>query len=106
MAHPFYHARSSAKKFGGVWQDYLAIHEFMDHTKAFIPDARHRLLLHNAWGIFIAERVFGTVITRASDGKVIPLRPIVEQHILEDFGGRIPTLEACWGELPLYDWAV
>jgi hypothetical protein len=76
----------------------------MDSTKAFLPDCRHRLLLHNAWGIFVVERVFGVVIKRASDDKEVPLRPIVEQHILEDFGGHIPTVEECLRDIAPEDW--
>ena len=29
MAHPFEHARSSARKFGGKAEDYLAIHNWL-----------------------------------------------------------------------------
>ncbi len=92
MAQAFYHARSSAKRFGGKPEDYLKYHEWMDHTKAHLADARHRLVLHNSWGIFLAEDVFGKTIVRTSDGKEIPLRPVLEQHVLEDLG-RIPTLQ-------------
>ena len=37
MAHPFEHAESSAKKFGGRAEDYLAIHNWLDESKAFFP---------------------------------------------------------------------
>ena len=103
MAHAFYHARSSARRFGGVAEDYLALHEFMDHTKLHFADARHRLILHNSWGIGLAEQLFGTTITRASDGKQVPTRTIVEKHILEDLG-RIPTLEQCLSQVTLESW--
>lgn len=96
MAHAFYHAKSSARKFGGTLEDYLDLHTFMDSTKAHVPDNRHRLFLHNAWGIFFVEEIFGTTITRQSDGKQVPTRTILEQHVKEDFGGKIPTLEQCF----------
>src|SRR5262249_49682898 len=57
-----------------------------------------RLFLHNAWGIFFAERILGPTLTRVSDGKVLPLRPLLEEHITQDFG-RIPTLAACLAQL-------
>ena len=40
MAKPWIHAVSSAKRFGGVPDDYLAIHEFMDSSKSTIADMR------------------------------------------------------------------
>jgi len=30
MAHPYHHALSSVKKWGGTVEDYLACHEFLD----------------------------------------------------------------------------
>jgi hypothetical protein len=103
LAHAYYHAKSSARRFGGLPKDYLELHEFMDHTKAHLADARHRLVLHNSWGIFLAERLFGTTITRKSDGKEVPTRTVLEQHVLEDFG-RIPTLEQCLAQVTLEPW--
>jgi hypothetical protein len=105
MSHCFYHALSSAKKFGGLWQDYIDVHSFFDHTKAHVTDNRHRMVLHNGFGIFLAERVFGTVLLRKSDGKAVPIRLIGEQHVLEDLG-RIPTLEECLKSMPLEQWMV
>lgn len=103
MAHAFYHAKSSARRFGGVLEDYLEIHRWLDSTKAHLADARHRLVLHNTWGIFLAEQLFGVTITRASDGKEVPTRTILEQHVLEDLG-RIPTLEQCLAQVKLEPW--
>lgn len=48
MAHPAEHAQSSARKFGGTPEDYLAIHRWFDESKAFFPDFRHRALRHHA----------------------------------------------------------
>lgn len=100
MSHPFFHAKSSARKFGGTADDYLVIHNWFDQTKAHIADARHRLILHNTFGIFLCEQLFGVTITRASDGKQVPTRLIAEQHVLEDFG-HIPTLEECLRSTPI-----
>jgi hypothetical protein len=98
MAHPWYHAVMAARKFGGVTEDYLAVETWMDYTKSHIADCRHRLFLHNAWGLFVAERILGATLTRESDGKVLPLRPLLEDHILQDFG-KIPTLAQCLAQL-------
>ena len=44
MSKPYVHAVSSAKKFGGIWEDYIDIHEFLDSSKAVMSDLRHRAL--------------------------------------------------------------
>lgn len=90
MAHPYHHAQSSARRFGGVSADYEAIHNWFDATKELVPNFRHRALRHHTHGIFEAERVFGTTITN-SDGRQIPVRFIGEQHVREDCAGLIPT---------------
>ena len=90
MAHPYHHSISSAKKFGGVPEDYQAIHDWFDATKEHYANWRHRALRHHSLGIFDAEQVFGTTIT-ISTGKKVPVRLIGEQHITEDLG-LIPTV--------------
>lgn len=102
MAHPYHHARSSVKKYGGKVKDYLRIHQWFDQTKGHVADARHRMVLHNSFGIFLMERHFGPLLTN-SDGKVIPTRFIGEQHVMEDLG-RIPSLQECLSDLPLRPW--
>lgn len=84
-----YHAKSSVHKWGGMLDDYFVIHDFLDSTKSAMPDVRHRALLHNSFGIFMLEKVFGHYITN-SDGKEVPIREIAERHIIEDLG-FIPT---------------
>jgi len=88
MAHPYHHALSSIRKWGGTADDYIAIHSWFDESKMILADFRHRALRHHAEGIFMAERVFGTTLT-ISTGKVVPVRLIGEQHVREDLG-RIP----------------
>jgi hypothetical protein len=89
--HPHHHALTSVKKWGGVVEDYTAIHDWFDATKEVFADARHRALRHHSRGIFEAERIFGRTI-RNSDGVDVPVRYIGEQHVREDCGGRIPTV--------------
>ncbi|HEX5481710.1 MAG TPA: hypothetical protein VFZ08_03690 [Terriglobia bacterium] len=91
MAHPIRHAESSARKFGGKAEDYLAVHSWFDESKAFFPDFRHRALRHHSQGIFMAERLFGASLVN-SDGRVVAVRYLGEQHVREDLG-RIPTLQ-------------
>jgi hypothetical protein len=70
VAHPFHHVLSSVRKHGGQPEDDQAIHDWFDQTKAHLPDARHRVILHSSFEIFLCEQIFGATITN-SDGKVI-----------------------------------
>jgi hypothetical protein len=90
MANPYHHSLSSVKKWGGIVEDYIKIHDWFDASKEMMGDFRHRALRHHAQGIFEAERVFGHTLT-LSTGKIIPVRWVGEQHVVEDIG-YIPTL--------------
>lgn len=96
MAHCYYHALSSVRKWGGTSDDYLALHQWFDESKSIFADPRHRALRHHAEGIFMLETLFGATITN-SDGKVVPVRLVGEQHVTEDLG-FIPSF-ADWGRL-------
>lgn len=90
--HPVDHARTSVRLFGGKEEDYLPLHDWMDDTKQTFADYRHRALRHHSYGIFEAEKIFGHSITN-SDGKRVHVRYVLEQHVKEDCGGKIPTVE-------------
>ena len=88
---PIIHARNSVKKWGGIENDYLPIHEWFDQTKAHMGDNRHRAILHNSFGIYLCEQVFGRTLVN-SDGKEVHVRDIGELHVYEDLGS-IPSIE-------------
>ena len=46
MAHSYYHAVSSARKWGGRPDDFQPIHDWLDGSKLIIADFRHRTLRH------------------------------------------------------------
>ena len=96
MSHPYYHSLSSVRRWGGTATDYQPIHDWFDESKMILADPRHRALRHHAEGIFMAETVFGTIITN-SEGRAVPVRLIGEQHVREDLG-RIPSF-ADWARL-------
>jgi hypothetical protein len=102
MAHPLQHAQSSARKFGGRAEDYIAIHNWFDASKAFLADFRHRALRHHAEGVFLCEQIFGITITN-SDGKQVPVRYVGEQHVKEDLG-RIPTAQDWLSQIQPQRW--
>jgi hypothetical protein len=87
--HPYHHSLSSVRKWGGTVEDYYAIHAWFDESKQIIADFRHRASRHHAEGIFIAEQIFGPTL-QLSSGKIIPVRFVGEQHVLEDLR-RIPS---------------
>jgi len=112
MANPYHHACSSAKKWGGVPEDYQHIHDWFDESKMMWADFRHRALRHHAEGIFMCEKIFGHTIRisgsrplrwfeklcervlgiKIKTGRMIPVRWIGEQHVREDCG-RIPSMQ-------------
>lgn len=104
MTHPYFHAKSSARLFGGKPEDFLAIHHWFDATKESFCDFRHRALRHHAEGIFECERIFGTTITNA-DGNSVPVRYIGEQHVMEDCG-RIPSVADWLSTIQPEPWMV
>lgn len=99
---PYIHAKNSAHKYGGKPEDYQAIHDFIDSSKSSVPDMRHRSMLHSSWGIFIVEKVFGTTL-KNSDGRVLSVRDIAEDHVIEDLG-HIPTMQDYLENMELKPW--
>lgn len=99
---PLIHAKISVKKYGGKVEDYLPIHDFIDSTKSALPDMRHRLFLHNSFGIFLAEKLFGVYLTN-SEGNDVSVRDVAEDHIIQDVG-FIPTLEKAVEGVPINGW--
>lgn len=118
---PYIHAKNSVKKWGGIPEDYMEIHDFIDSTKAHIGDMRHRALLHNTFGCYIVEKVFGQILVKPdgsavktsyitnSDGVKVQVRDIAEQHIIDDLG-FIPSVQdylqhmesKAWFSMPNY----
>ena len=85
MGHPYHHALSSVKKWGGDAENYLPLHQWFDESKSIIADFRHRALRHHAEGIFMLERFFGATLT-LSTGRIVPVRLVGELHVIEDLG--------------------
>lgn len=102
MAHPYHHALSSVKKWGGSPEDYRPIHDWFDESKAHMADFRHRALRHHSEGIFMAEKIFGATIVNSA-GRVVPVRYIGEQHVTEDLG-RIPSVNDWFRQIKVQSW--
>ena len=105
MAAPMEHSISSAKKWGGIPEDYIDINDFLDSTKGSFPDNRHRAILHNS---FICQniipRIFGHRRTN-SDGKYYNTKDVAELHIYEDYRHRfIPSIQDYLENMTLEPW--
>jgi len=105
MANAHIHSKSSARKFGGIPEDYLTIHIKMDCSKAYFPSNVHRTLTHHSFWIHeVMIPIFGYTF-KNSDGKDVCVKDICEQHILEDFGMRfIPTAQDYLENMDFKDW--
>ena len=90
MAHPLLHSKSSVKKWGGIPEDYIKIHEWFDDTKKWIGSSMHRLYRHHSEGIFECEIIFGKSFINSS-GKIVYTRYVGEQHVKEDCNNYIPS---------------
>ena len=77
--HPYHHAVSSAKIFGGRWEDYAPVHHWFDATKISMPHFLHRALRHHKEGISEASRIFKPI-------NGISIEAIGNQHMQEDCG--------------------
>lgn len=91
MAACWHHAVSSARRFGGEPEEFVDIHLWFDEPKNHLGDFRSRALRHHTMGISEALGIFGES-RELSTGKIIPVRLVCEQHMIEDFG-QIPSVQ-------------
>ncbi len=85
------HCLLSQRKFGGQPEDFVAVHRFIDHSKLYLYHFKHRLLLHNLYGVELCMERFGDFITTC-DGHTVLVRDVAAAHCSEDLSGRVPTL--------------
>lgn len=91
---PLQHAQISRKTYGGCWQDYIEVHNFLDSSKAACAHFKHRFLLHHREGVELGARIFGETLVN-SENKQIETRRLLTDHLIEDVG-IVATVE---------DWA-
>jgi hypothetical protein len=99
---PYIHSKIHAKKYGGRPEDYADIDDFIDSSKQTVADARHRAILHNTFGCYLVESVFGRTRIN-SDGREYSPRDVAEDHILQDLG-FIPTVERYLNAMSIEPW--
>lgn len=103
MGNVQFHSESSARRFGGTPEDYVPIHKFLDQSKLYLADWRHRALLHTTFGVSLCEQFFGDLYTRPSDGQRVATRTITEVHILEDMNAILSPADFL-REMPIRSW--
>lgn len=86
-------------------EDYMAIHAKMDCSKGYIADNRHRVLTHTMfWIQEVMIPLYGQTLTN-SDGKIVSVKDVCEQHILEDYRHKfIPTPQDFIQEMEFKEW--
>jgi hypothetical protein len=99
---PLQHARITAHRYGGRWQDWVAIHDWIDRSKSFFASMQHRMLLHSDFGEWLTIRIHGKSI-KAEDGTVISTRDLFHDHQVEDLG-RVVTLAEWLREVDAGYW--
>ena len=86
MGHCYHHALSSVKKWGGMAEDYLPLHQLVRRVEGRSPPtfgtARCAIMprASSCWSASSARP------SRISTGRVVPVRLIGEQHVIEDLG--------------------
>jgi hypothetical protein len=99
---PLQHARITAHRYGGEWQDWIAIHDWIDRSKVIFPSMQHRMFIHSDFGEWLTVKIHGEAIG-ANDGTVISTRDLFSDHQVEDLG-RVVTLAEWLHEVDADYW--
>lgn len=91
---PLQHAQISQKTHGGKWEEYIALHNFLDSSKATCAHFKHRFMLHHIEGVELGVKIFGQDLVNSAN-QTIGIRRVLTEHLIEDVG-RIVAVE---------DWA-
>lgn len=89
---PLQHARITAHRYGGEWQDWIAIHDWIDRSKMIFPSMQHRMFLHSDFGEWLTIKIHGDSI-KARDGTVVSTGDLFRDHQVEDLGRVVPLSE-------------
>jgi hypothetical protein len=100
--HALGHARADAADLGGVPGDYVRAHEYLEQSRGHLEPERHRVMLHHAFGIDLAVQALGPELCLTGGGSV-PLRLVLERHLVRDVG-RVMTVEEAFDSMALLPW--
>src|SRR5262245_21562880 len=100
---PLQHARITAHRYGGEWRDWIAMHDWIDRSKAIFPSMQHRMFLHSDFGGWLTVKIHDEAI-RSKSGTVISTHDLFRDHQVEDLG-RVVTLAEWLREIDDNYWA-
>ena len=100
--HPHHHAVSRRKEVGRRSIRLPADPRMVRRLEGTPARLEAQGLRHHSEGIFACEEVFGTTLTN-SEGRVVPVRQVGEQHVTEDLG-RIPTAADWLRSIKVQPW--
>lgn len=89
---PLQHARITAHQYGGQWQDWIALHDWIDRSKMIFPSMQHRMFLHSDFGEWLTLQIHGESIT-AANGTAVATCELFHDHQVEDVGRVVPLAE-------------
>jgi hypothetical protein len=81
--HPYHHALSSQREYGGEVIDYLPLHNWFDASKSALAHFTHRALHHHREGVAETVRLFGATMCNA-DNTAVSVEALGLQHLAED----------------------
>lgn len=87
---PLQHARITAHRYGGQWQDWIVFHDWIDRSRLIFPRMQHRMFLHSDFGEWLAVKVHGASLT-ATGGMAVSTADLFRDHQMEDLG-RVVSL--------------
>lgn len=99
---PLQHAQITARRYGGRWQDWIGIHNWIDRSKALFPGMRHRMFLHSDFGEWLTVRIHGDAI-EAEDRTTVTTPDLFRDHQVEDLG-RVVKLSEWLREIDATHW--
>jgi hypothetical protein len=89
---PLQHARISAHRYGGGWQDWIGVHDWIDRSKMIFPSMQHRMFLHTDFGRGLTGKIHGKTIL-SECGTAVPTELLFDDHQIEDLGRVVPLSE-------------
>jgi hypothetical protein len=92
--NPTTHAQICVSKYGGIVEDYIRFHHFIDQSKEIECTNKHRILTHSIGFIRnVMVPIFGHRFQN-SNGRAIDLKDMLEEtHIAADYRGKfLPNL--------------
>lgn len=99
---PLQHARITARRYGGRWQDWIAIHDWIDRSKMIFPSMQHRMFLHSDFGEWLTVKIHGETL-KTTDETVVSTRDLFRDHQIEDLG-RVVSLAEWLREIDTVYW--